>query len=809
MATDSDSRTSGSDVDAQGELESDVDVQEISLSSDSRKPVQIELRTLKTGHDMEEINNERITTTPPNPVNVPCDVIDDDIDDKQMNQPPMGHVHMQKAAKHTIPNPKILQQLDTETQLKALNHIQYRLMHSSLFWIRICILMLSAVLIVLSLSHALGAISTTELILIRKCEPYELQEIWDNSNDINSATGVPGSDTCWKTNTLSVDVDTAYEMNTYRYQFIDFQTDMFAVSQCIIFSILTLCSFCIFIYGVYMLISDVLAIKQQRLYVQSSKFRHLLHIKKVLNSKPSRKSELNQVYNRWCGTDTNGYIARMIAMQLFDVIFQTFALLLYNGYNIWNRGDVYLAHKPPFIYLFVCFLSFNCICIGVLWALYALDRVNGNLFKLLEFCIDEFCDLFYIIFPFVVVFGDTHNNFDDHDSSDTIWIGFGLLNNDDIFAFLYIVFPLLLLCTKTLMMTNSVANQMRNTSYDMWLFVTKIMSSSDQKRVDYLANTLGFAINKISVSSTTPGDLSLPLSPIDDEIYDGKGNLTLDISQKRSGQNISTKNAKCRYSIAGISLLFIAYSITLLVVVIHHITAAETYCNSARNSTEIVTIYPELFFYDYCAYKVYPFSMENEISHSCQCRVFQIDWKEETIPDYLNGSVSEVRVIDGILSRWTMLEKFETKNSIVKHVTTEFELKSSHFVSPHMKLFSWTGIQMPKIDDAMSNWEELLYFAIKHVENCILPRAFKLPKLKIFKMTAETSHNTALDSLCNCTQLEVVEIRFANVSSIPRCMVHLAHLQRLTVQMNHQLTSFPLVASCNRSNEPNANTTHQ
>eukprot|EP01084_Bolivina_argentea_P024986 46499_1 len=310
-------------------------------------------------------------------------------------------------------DPNILDKLDDDIQLKMQNKIKSHLIYSALFWIRILILLLSIALIMLALSYTFGAISDTQMILVSQCAGYDIEEIWQHSKEVGKPQGV--LDSCWTTSTLRINEDEAYAHNTYAYKT---QYNGFAIFQCVIFSLFTIYAIIVFIYGIYSILVDFIAIRNHKLYESAPKYK--IYLKTLNNNYTVKKTpnvfiafimKLKFQYELYFGIDTYYSVARMIIMEMYEIMLQTFALLLYNGYNIWNPENVHLAYRPVFIYLFVSMLSFNCIVVGILWLLYVIkpNKCSGLLFKLFEFCIDQICDLFYVLFPFIVVFKDPSN----------------------------------------------------------------------------------------------------------------------------------------------------------------------------------------------------------------------------------------------------------------------------------------------------------------------------------------------------------------------------------------------------------------
>ena len=87
------------------------------------------------------------------------------------------------------------------------------------------------------------------------------------------------------------------------------------------------------------------------------------------------------------------------------------AMILYGGYYVYEPDDVYLAEKPKFIKWFAIILFIHATASGFSWFYYAIapDKCHGLSFLLAIYIIDQFCDLFYTLFPLIVVWNDEYN----------------------------------------------------------------------------------------------------------------------------------------------------------------------------------------------------------------------------------------------------------------------------------------------------------------------------------------------------------------------------------------------------------------
>ena len=764
---------------------------------------------------IDQINKTQNTTTI---VTDKVDHSDSDLSDYSPNQQPNSN------------NAKSSQALDIDIQLKLQNKIETKIMYSGHFWLRICILFLTIMLILLCICYACGAVSSTELLVIERCPGYQLEDIWLNSLEINSATG--DQDGCWVTSNFKFNEETAYSNNTYIY---NPKHDDFAIFQCVLFSLFAVYCGAIIIYGIYSLIKDLIAIKNQKLYQYAPKFKDYLRNQQnnnqnnqngmIQQQKPQHP--INACIERWklkydkiFGTDTNGYIVRTLIMETWEIVLQTFALWLYNGYDVWNPDTITLAYKTSLIYIFVTVLSFSCLITGILWLLYVLkpDKCSGLLFNLLLFCVDQFSDFFYAIFPFILVFGNpnVHLQSEDFDGNQhsVIWVFFGFLNIDEVPAFIYAVVPLFLLCNKSLIMTRKAIRGMRNSSFDEWLFVTKLMEEPDDKTALYLANLYGLHIDdrhskSVSTnpkstntevvngesdasSNTTKIQKSQKTNIIGDEIYDKDGHLNLNMFQSKYSVNDGKpKSKRCKIMIGSIGVIFILYSIIILSIVIDHLSTSIEYCSSAKDDMNILMDHPELSVYSGCGYQVHPFTT-GDISNSCNCREFDFSWSDE----YAQDDVTKQAIINGILIHWDMLEKFRF-DDVNEPNLVHFEFRDLHFNAKYMKLFSLSDfdIKNGSLPETISNYKVLRYFSLERCGSVgKIPQSMQqLKKLKVLRLQTDKNYYISgyLARLCGMENMRIINIRGGTDEFIPKCITDLKLLESLSITQT-SLRSFPL-----------------
>ena len=116
-------------------------------------------------------------------------------------------------------------------------------------------------------------------------------------------------------------------------------------------------------------------------------------------------------FKRHFPTDSGKWCLISILREVFEILLQSQALLLYNGTNIFNWDDVFLANEPKYIKLFAGFIFGNCITSGILWSMYTFNPrfCKGLLFELILYSFDAVFDIFYTLFPLIIVFSTDDN----------------------------------------------------------------------------------------------------------------------------------------------------------------------------------------------------------------------------------------------------------------------------------------------------------------------------------------------------------------------------------------------------------------
>eukprot|EP01083_Nonionella_stella_P106357 306791_1 len=681
-------------------------------------------------------------------------------------------------------------------------HKWLTLFRRSAFWMRLLTLFLSIILLTLSIAYCIAQLLNVELDLVSECEPMSPSDIWAYSASLSPQQGELTKEAqygwhnaaCKTTKKMQFNTDNIWYKNHYKYHWIDTMN-----SQGVLFGLLSLYCLIISIYTITTLILDIIHVKHNRLYTKSKQFVHYTNNKSQNVSKKKEKrvhaiwKQCKDIYTLYCGVDTTSWIVRTLTSEIIEIVIQSNALLLYNGYNVSDTTHseaVYTAAKPEYIILFATFIALNCFGSGIVWLSYGVapKLCFGLLFKLSLFFVDQFSDLFYAVFPFIVIFDDDYN-----DGSD-LWVVFGQLNIDSPLKFIAAFFPLFLLCNKCLQIAMHSRKTLSLQYYNEWKVVRDLSRQKDNTLAAYQARLQGVQVNSDTLDNTQ-------------ELYDENGKLKISISSDPDSSSSKDSSTKKNVLISVTALCYIVYGIVLLVLVTQYLKQSEAHCNLVKESNyfhmingsivmdnvtlsdeeiRLLQVNPELFMYDACLYKMYPFTKDERTK--CQCKVLVIE--EWTEPKSI-FNVTQQRILIGMLQNWFMLEKFRTKGGLQPGV--EITMDTSLYKARNMKAFEWSYYNIIVNQEGISNWDQLEYLKFEEVTDLQFS-SNDIGELKQLKQLSliSTGLREFPEAICDMTHLDVLQIRLNFIASVPHCIRNLTHLEQLVIDSSQTLVNIPL-----------------
>eukprot|EP01084_Bolivina_argentea_P262053 443068_1 len=687
---------------------------------------------------------------------------------------------------------------------------------NGLFLSRILILLITMFCFILSLFYTLGQILSLQLSEFW-CPKTTIEEVHANSKAKNLNGGQGNA--CWRTKLFVVNSKALWSSESYDFEW-EFQDKN--ILKFTGFMVITVILLVLIIIYIYRLVSDTILYRKQKLGKKRIHKRILTKQQISLHkTNKTQKSQccvfvykLYETYWKLFHTDSGLWCAKKLLTEIFELFVQTTALLYYNGYQLLsspNDDEVILAYKSEYIILFATFLSINSMFAGITWLLYVVKPLfcHGFIFEVVVYSTDVVFDIFYTLFPLIVVLRATPN----------IFIALGSLQTDDQITFWAAFIPLSFLCWSSYSFSRTARNAM--TEY----YGTQFLSSHLSQRTPN--------IKSINLKSSSKPANATHIANVSSTL---QKSISFVISSDVKKHQIIRKTF-----LIIICLIFSIYSIVLLSLVISHFNEAIPYCSSVVNelnnvyipdiiisnsnstseknilSSETRTIldqHPELFLYNYCEFSVYPFQWDNDGNTICECRKFKTDlqvrdfvWDVQSLKKYFNLTLIDIGL--NVLLKWKMLERFAWRNSkqIYRKSGIEtmpfFNLTKNMFGAKKLRVISIGNSRIGYIDEAISNWKMLVYMQFS--ENDYLktvPQSIgKLTELRYLEISNSRTFSYMPDSVCKLSKLRSIDLELSAITKIQHCISDLPNLQSVILSGMVGMDSLPITLF----NHPNLN----
>eukprot|EP01083_Nonionella_stella_P126661 383459_1 len=696
-----------------------------------------------------------------------------------------------KQSIQTVSVPTILANQST-TQQKPPPYIS--LITNEYFLARLLTLCFTIFLFILSLSYTIGQALSLEFET-PFCEKKTADQVAEHSSDNQLNEG--DSNGCWSTKRFLKNQDLLWSTENFIGvpQSIGFTF--------IAFLLVTLLFAIFFVWYIYQLVIDIKKYRSEELGVNSP----ATNPKSAILSLSPRVSSAVQK-NRCCGflssasekalalyqkvffTDSGWWIVKKLLTELFEIWVQTTALLYYNGgYTLFGSSrdgeEVVLALKHQYIVLFAAFLSSNCIFCCIIWLFYAFKPLlcHGLVFEVVLYSLDIVFDVFYTLFPLIVV----------AQSNNTLLTALAALQKDDATAFWATFIPLIFLCWASF----SFATKSRKAMKEHYASI--FTANSTIQLVSIKPNSV------ITPTPSTYSSTSWMIAPV---------------------TTIKSTVIK-RISIVSVALMFGIYGIALISKVSDHFTTAISYCSTVSDDLDrldlvynqsgagyalpsdtqtILTQHNELFVWDLCLFKVYPFGLTSEGDPICECREFKTPndmsssprfaWSVDELSEYFGVSLMDIFVC--VLREWHMLQTFRWRkmSTVYKksnRATPSVNMTQDMFNARKMRVFQITQIPITHVDDAISNWKLLAFLDISESDFVALPDSImELKNLQYLSIVDSYSFISFPLAVCSMSQIKAIIIESTYITSVPHCVKNLKHLQSLLLTGNPLLEWIPL-----------------
>ena len=279
-----------------------------------------------------------------------------------------------------------------------------------------------------------------------------------------------------------------------------------------------------------------------------------------------------------------------------------------------------------------------------------------------------------------------------------------------------------------------------------------------------------------------------------------------------------------------ISLLYLVFGLGFSWLVLMHFESSKAQRSNVNSlSVSQLINHPELYLWDQCLYKTYPFQSVNYWSNdiNCNCRQARIDLTSLensfdidiisklndttninvllTIENKFNNSVgcdldeysSFCLMTESLLINWNMLETLYILNDNNALFTISLN-DSSHYNAIYLKILHFEEIRVDFLGTQVNQWNKLEYLYISHAHFSSWPQNFEqVNKISFLKL--EDSYLESLPpNLCDMNNLRglviITSLSFSSsdrISQLPDCIVNLNQLQSVIFRFS-SMNSLPV-----------------
>eukprot|EP01084_Bolivina_argentea_P309752 535838_1 len=480
--------------------------------------------------------------------------------------------------------------------------------------LRISMIFINTIFILTSLMYALGQILELQLVSWF-CPKKSMDVIKQNSiaNGYNFGT----NDECWTTSTNKVELKKLFYAGSYIAYEGKWTNNIADIIKCILFFIPSIILCLMWLYFTFRLFQDIcvfylknwyqIELMKQKAYKMQCNNHHT-GICSFLNWKCCVC--LRNIYSKLSANDSTGWIIKTLVIDNIKIILQTISFFRYGGaqnqilYIFDNKNNITPAEQSKYVILFAIYLSLHYIIWGITWICYIFKHqfCIGRFFKSSIFIINAIFDIFYFIYPLLLLGGKNWTKLT------TIM---AKLHIDDIASLLATLFPLYFLCWKI---------------YRIWFHSTRLAHEEWIKNV--LPNKKHSNLSMQMTNLIASSDINVEHY---DDLYNNFQDNRKCLSDKMPqfhDKKLFLKELCKRLGIIFICLSWIVFGILIFIFTINHFNKYTLECN---DYVKHKNNYPELFLWKYCNYKVYPFFADNKYygnGLSCNCRSFILEYTD-------------------------------------------------------------------------------------------------------------------------------------------------------------------------------------
>ena len=494
-------------------------------------------------------------------------------------------------------------------------------------------------------------------------------------------------------------------------------------------------------------------------------------------------------YKYYFGEDTQFWFVSLVFREITEISFQTFGTFSYNGLNLFDTDQLLLAYSATDIKIFTLLVGLNSIICGILWILYVFANrlCHGQFYKQIVFLVDTIFDTSYALYPIFVVY--------NQQPKFNIIKAVGALQASHFTNFITTIVPITYLFCKCFLL-------FYKTRYEL----NKIIKNKMQN---------GYVTSQPQQSKATVELSELQHNTAQHGQIGVQPNQSSPNTKPQKPNVIKIQSIWCKGTVFLISALYLCFGATFVYFVFDHFDKSSQYCLNANDNDDTLSKHPQLYFWNQCTFKTYPFinaylphysydyNKNNKLP--CNCRRAQIHISEKDFAMNISQSVNVSEMIESVITNWDMLELLYIRDNSSLSLVRITLNETFHYNSKYLTALHIENIIVDELTNDVGNWKEMEYFYITHAHWHGWPSNFgKLNKISYLYL-----HNTLyIDSLppnlCKMSNLKAINIFNGlkaqyRINVIPRCIINLKQLQSLIIylgainELPYELFSMPSI----------------
>lgn len=235
-----------------------------------------------------------------------------------------------------------------------------------------------------------------------------------------------------------------------------------------------------------------------------------------------------------------------------------------------------------------------------------------------------------------------------------------------------------------------------------------------------------------------------------------------------------------------VAMLYFLIGISITSTVVTHFIESKQECLHPTN--ERLVQHPELYLFDQCTYKTYPFKSfdfwdRSDVNCNCRQLLAELSLLNQNLSDGIETNNNTISMLDSVLKHWDMLEILRITDENAASFSINLN-DSYHYNSEYLKILHLENIEVTSLGHSIDNWKYLEYFYLSHAYFIKWPDSFNaLNKISFFKLE-NTFVSELPPNLCSITNLRAIFVQQSisspnQISQLPDCIVELKLLHSM------------------------------